>query len=984
VVRYANTPDRAALAVAQSSLIADGVNRPVVAVRFMDASGHPVRAGTTGTFRIDPPYRAASEVDAEQERQLAGMDRYETTWRVEGDDGIARIALAPTTQTGSANLTFDFPGERREMRTQSLRAWLEAGQQDWVVVGFAAGTAGYATLRDHALRLPDDVQGGAITDGQVSLFAKGRIGGDWLLTLAYDSEKQKDPEGRRRLQSTIDPGRYYTLYGDGAEQGYDAASAKKLYLRLDRKQVYALFGDYETGLTETELSRYSRSLTGLKAERRGEVVNASAFAAMTDLRYAREELQGSGLAGLYRLSRRDLVLNSDRVRIETRDRFRSELVLESRVLTRHIDYDIDYDTGGLTFREPILSRDRALNPIFIVVEYETQGAAGETLNAGGRVAATLAQGRVVVGATAIHDDSDRARTNLVGLDGKLQVAPGTEIRLEVAGTRSEPEDDVPIRTGLAYLAEVEHRGVRFDALAYVREQQDDFGLGQQNGSEAGTRKIGADLRYDLSERWSALGTAYRENYAATGGSRDVVEASVERQTELMTVRLGARRAADRLDGRTLSSNQLLLGGSRWLMNKRLELSGERSFGLGGEGESVDLPSRTRVGAAYALTEDVRLVASHEIAAGERFDAANTQVGFDTAPWGGARLAATLNQADLGENGARTFAQFGLSQSLILGERWGVDLSIDSGRTIAGRFAPTDDPNPNYPPTSGGSVTPLGLVEDFWAISTGGTYRSELWSATGRAEYRDGADSDRLALNAGFLRQTRAGVAFAAGASGARVADAFGGSTKSGVVNLSWAYRPLDSRWSLLEKLELRVDEQTAGARGLPLGPSVLTPGLDAKLRRIVNNVALNFDSGAGGGGRGRDLQASLYYGSKYVFDRFDGADYEGYTDVLGLEVRRDVSRLFDMGLNAAVQHGWKADTLAYSFGPSVGIAPFANAWLNVGYNVVGFDDPDADEGRYTRQGPYATVRFKFDQLTLDDLRGVLPGRRGRSAEPARR
>jgi hypothetical protein len=85
---------------------------------------------------------------------------------------------------------------------------------------------------------------------------------------------------------------------------------------------------------------------------------------------------------------------------------------------------------------------------------------------------------------------------------------------------------------------------------------------------------------------------------------------------------------------------------------------------------------------------------------------------------------------------------------------------------------------------------------------------------------------------------------------------------------------------------------------------------------------------------------SLYYGSKYVFDRFDGADYAGYTDVLGVELRHDVSKMFDVGVNAAVQHAWKADVMAYSFGPSIGIAPFTNAWLSVGYNVVGFEDSD--------------------------------------------
>jgi hypothetical protein len=234
------------------------------------------------------------------------------------------------------------------------------------------------------------------------------------------------------------------------------------------------------------------------------VLNATAFAAMTDLRFAREELRGSGLAGLYRLSRRDLVQNSDKISVETRDRFRSEQVLDRRQLTRHADYDIDYDTGGLTFREPVLSRDRDGNPVFIVAEYETVGAAGETLTAGGRVTATLKEGRVVLGATAIHDDMDRQTTDLVGLDAKLQVAEGTEVRLEVASTRRDGGEDGPVRTGLAYLAEFEHRGVRLDALAYIREQQADFGLGQQNLSEAGSRKIGVDVRYDLTEQLSTL------------------------------------------------------------------------------------------------------------------------------------------------------------------------------------------------------------------------------------------------------------------------------------------------------------------------------------------------------------------------------------------------------------------------------------------------------------------------------------------------
>ena len=37
---------------------------------------------------------------------------------------------------------------------------------------------------------------------------------------------------------------YYTVYGDGSAQGYDAATRRKLYLRLERREFYALFGDF--------------------------------------------------------------------------------------------------------------------------------------------------------------------------------------------------------------------------------------------------------------------------------------------------------------------------------------------------------------------------------------------------------------------------------------------------------------------------------------------------------------------------------------------------------------------------------------------------------------------------------------------------------------------------------------------------------------------------------------------------------------------
>ena len=62
--------------------------------------------------------------------------------------------------------------------------------------------------------------------------------------------------------------------------------------------------------------------------------------------------------------------NSDKLRIEMRDRFRPEQIVDVRELTRHIDYDIDTAAGTVRFRNPILGRDGNQNPVFIVADYE--------------------------------------------------------------------------------------------------------------------------------------------------------------------------------------------------------------------------------------------------------------------------------------------------------------------------------------------------------------------------------------------------------------------------------------------------------------------------------------------------------------------------------------------------------------------------------------------------------------------------------------
>ena len=117
-----------------------------------------------------------------------------------------------------------------------------------------------------------------------------------------------------------------------------------------------------TGLTVTELSRYSRTVNGIKSEFKNEKFAYNAFATQNAQAYVRDEIRGEGTSGLYRLSRKDILENSDKIRIDVHDRFKSEVIVSTRTLTRFLDYDIDYSLGTLFFKEPINSRDADFNP----------------------------------------------------------------------------------------------------------------------------------------------------------------------------------------------------------------------------------------------------------------------------------------------------------------------------------------------------------------------------------------------------------------------------------------------------------------------------------------------------------------------------------------------------------------------------------------------------------------------------------------------
>ena len=949
VIHYSSGPIKAVFVPAKSKLVADGKTKPIIAIQFIDADGKPARRGIGGNFQLNAPYESASLVEAMQKRQLSTTLENKPVYKV-AEDGTALIELAPTTQTGEVVMNFEFSNNRK----QEIRTWLTPGQRDWILVGFGQGTIGHKKLSGNVEALKTaGVDDDLYDRDQIAFYAKGTVKGEYLITAAYDTAKQNGAAGSTagsigNLKQAIDPNRYYTLYADATQPYYDAPSARKLYVKVERKQFYAMFGDFDTGLTVTELSRYSRTVNGIKSEFKNEKFAYNAFATQSAQAYVRDEIRGEGTSGLYRLSRKNILENSDKIRIEVRDRFKSEVIVSTLTLTRFLDYDIDYALGTLFFKEPINSRDADFNPVFIIAEYESKDTKDEKLTYGGR-ASVKPNDKTEIGASLVHEGNVGNKGNLQGLDAKYQINDTTKLKAEFANSNSSVAGITS--SGSAYLAEVTHQDEKLDIKAYVRQQDGGFGLGQQAGSETGTRKMGAEGRLKMSDTMQVQGQAYRQETLGTGATRDVAEARVAQKFGALSNYYGGRLAQD-TDGTGVNkdSKQAIAGVGYEMLDKKLNLRATTEIGFG-TADSTDFPDRLVLGVDYKLSDKTTAFAEHEIAKGNEFTANTTRIGMRTLPWVGAEAKASIGN-EIGKDGGRTYANAGLAQKWQVNDHWQADVGLDRSQTIVGAQ------NTSNGTITNGSVNPINTniplasgnasgnsSGDFTAVSAGIGYTQDNFSSNARIELRSAATEDKINLVLGAQRTLSKGEAMAAVFTLTDSNSNTDTHDNKFDLRLSYAYRPLLARWTVLDRLDFIGEDQND-----------LTTNSHAK--KLVNNFNANYIPN-------RRTQLSLQYGNKYVSDAIDSQEYKGYTDIASAELRYDVSNRWDVGVRCSVLNSWNSGVHVFSAGASVGYRVMDNTWLSVGYNVKGLTDNDFDGAEYRAKGLYATIRVKFDQDTLN-------------------
>jgi len=927
IITNSGVPFRAELVEEYSRLVADGTYSPVIALRLYDKDDHLVKAGSLANYEVNAPYISKQEIDALDDNRLKGLERESPQFEV-GAEGIALIELEPTTESGKVIIDLPFVTNK----DFEVETWLQPDLRDWILVGLAEGTVGYNKLSGNMQSLDEaDHEDELYSDGRIAFFAKGKVKGDWLITTSYDSEKG-EYENDNRVHQLIDPDSYYTIYGDGTNQRYDASSSEKLYLKVERQQFYALYGDYDSGLNVTELSSFSRRMTGIKSEMDTGAFSYTAFAAENKNNFVKDEIPGDGTSGLYRFSNQGLVINSERIVIETRDRFRSEVIIDSKSLTRHIDYNIDYQEGTIYFRQPISSRDGNFNPIYIVADYEVESPVKGDVTAGARAAVKLMDDALEVGATVVHDGSYAAESDLIGVDVKFEISDRTKLKFEAASTDGDSAGSAV--SGNAMLAEVEHKGDDLQGRVYAKQQDGEFGLGQQSADQSGTRKLGAEGRYKLTSKTSVDALVYREENLNNQAERNVGEANVLYNDEAYTLSAGARMARDTDGtGQAQDSDLLLLGATTKLFDNRLRLRANSETALSSSDESTDYPSRYIIGADYFLTSSIDLFAENEWTMSDVQDTEMTRMGLRATPWHGARLESSVTQ-DLQENGERTFASMGLTQGFRISEHWLGDLALDKSKTI--REPGAVPLNSNVPIAQG------TMNDDFTAVSLGLTYQAETYTVVSRLETRNAQTENKVGAIVNWERKLIDGVAYALGTQLFDTDRADGSSSIDANIRLSLGYRPNSSNWITLDRLEYKHDEEKSAVGG------------KTRQRKLINNIVSNYKPD-------HYNQLSINYGVKYVIDSFDGDEYNGMTHLLGTEYRHDFTKVIDFGVHAHTLYSGNSNNYLYSTGLSVGFQLARNIWLSLGYNLDGFDDRDFSAAGYTAQGPYLQFRMKFDQ-----------------------
>jgi len=911
---------------------ADGHTEIVARVRLTDDQGVPVTVRT--------PLTLESQLGR---WQVQDLNPTEPGVQVFMEGGSAQFVLLPP----------DRPGEDRIRVSSGI---LKADRQlsylpalrPLIAIGVVEGTVNFRSLNLNNL-LPvrehdsfeqeisnwsnssDKTSGGA----RAALYLKGMVKGDYLLTLAYDSDKDTG----ERLFRDIQPDQFYPVYGDASVKGYDAQSTSHLYVRLDKGRSFLMYGDFNT-LNESaarKLSQYSRSLTGLRGHYEDRRVSVNAFASQDTFRQVVQEIPANGTSGPFQLSAQG-VINSEKVEILTRDRDQPAIILKVEPQTRFSDYELEPFTGRLLFKAPVPSLDPVLNPISIRVTYEVDQE-GEPYWTGGVDGQVRVTDAFEVGANYVQDDNPLARYQLGGANATLRLSPNTFALAEIAQS-----DDALLGTGEAHRIEVRHDDARITARAYYGQTQDTF-RNPSSYLSPGRLEAGARVAARIAPRTVLKAEALRTEDEINGGRRDGALAEIEHTLgNSVRLELGTRWAEETAAPAQLTSIGTTPNGLTTVRGKVTAPipTLPRDSVYAEYEQDIHDPDKqlAAIGGEHFFSDRGKLYARHEFlssllspfALNDSQERNVTVVGIDTEYLPDQGVFSEYRMRDA-IDGRTAEAAIGLRNGWTIAEGLRLNTTAEQVRTLdTASFLPQEQRSQAY----------TGAIE---------YTANPLWKASARVEYRDSTTSDSWLVGGGLAWKISQDWTTLARTIYSRTENELPalGSLTQARFQLGAAYRDtVTNRWNALAMVEHRLEEDST----LP----------SFALRRSVEIASMHIDYQPE-----RRWIATGRLAAKLANEDSLGIHSRYTTQLVSARVLHDISSRWDAGVQMSALLGNGTVSAQYGFGIEAGYLVVKNLWVSVGYNFFGFYDRDLTASDYLDRGVFLRLRFKFDERSLQSL-----------------
>ena len=532
----------------------------------------------------------------------------------------------------------------------SVTRHVEIPQTEWFYVGLADLTVG------------KEIGGDSYTLGRLAGYAKGHTAGGYTVTGSIDTREgdlkdlfrdldEKNPDATLRQ---IDPDVVYPTFGDDSTAFEDAPTSGKLYLRIEKDQSSATWGDFKATDGASRLIRSDRTLYGaqvlhdsLSQTTEGEPrLSFSAYAAQPDRLVQRDILRGTG-GSAYVLKRQDILSGTETLLVQWRDPVSGHVVY-SEPLTAGDDYDIDYFQGVVILTQPLGSTagsevvsDRPLGQydVNLVAQYEYVPTTGSVdgVSAGGRAEAWVTD-NLRLGISGQRETTGLADNSILGADLLLRHSDSTYLSFDYA--RSEGPGfgtDLSLNGGLdtdpgatAGLTGLPADAYRVEAAADLADLTNDALTGNlvafYDRKDAGFVSADYDIATSQTD-WGLSGTVdVTARTALTFGYKDFKDAAGKHQTDgtlgltyAFNDQWGVEMGLARTDRADPSADPDQTG-SRTDLGARLTWTRDEDFKAWAFGQTTvsrsgGLPDNDRLGIGTELRLGDRVTAQAEISAG---------------------------------------------------------------------------------------------------------------------------------------------------------------------------------------------------------------------------------------------------------------------------------------------------------------------------------------------------------------------------------